>query len=362
VTYSLAIHDRPGSFSDRWAERAAELGVEHELVDCLGTRIIADLRRHDALLWHWTHTDPADLLVARSIIRSAEELGLLVFPSTATCWSFDDKIAQKYQLEALGLPLAQTDCFYSEEAALAWIDRADFPRVMKLRGGAGSTNVRLVRSRREARRMARQAFGSGFSTGSMGAGALPSDASLRLARAKARRDLAGVLLRLPRTLYGHWRTRRPNAERDYLYMQEFLPNNRYDTRVTVVGRRAFAFTRNVRKNDFRASGSGDIDYSRDRVAPECLRIAFEASRKLRSQSAAFDFAFDAEGKPKVLEWSFGYLAKAIRACPGYWDEDLKFVEGQCWPQDAILDDLLAALRERAGDRPAAAPGERSGAA
>lgn len=340
---SLAIADRPRSFSDRWIERAEALGVRYERVDPLDSNIVARLGDHDGLLWHVTHTRPADLLAGRSIIRAAEELGLVVFPSTDTCFSFDDKIAQKYQLESVGAPLARTDCFYAEDEALAWIREAEFPRVMKLRGGAGSTNVTIVRTRREAERLVRKAFRGGIAWHPL----LPSDAGLRLTRAKARRDLVGVLLRAPRTVAGHWRSHwyQPR-ERGYVYFQEFLPGNTYDVRVTVIGGRAFAFSRNVRRNDFRASGSGSVDYAPERIRPEHVKIAFETARKLRSQSAAFDFAFDAAGRPRILEVSFGYLAKFVYDCPGHWTEALQFVPGHTWPQDAILDDLLAALASR----------------
>jgi glutathione synthase/RimK-type ligase-like ATP-grasp enzyme len=353
MTLSIAIDNRPGSFSDRWADRARELGVQYQLVDCLDTRILTELAKHDGLLWHFNHRAPADLLVARHVIHAAQELGLLVFPSIDTCWSFDDKIAQKYQLEAAGAPMPQTDVFFSEERALDWIETATFPRVLKLRGGAGSSNVALVHNRSEARALTRLAFGRGLSARSL----LPKDAMLRLARAKARGDLLGVLRRAPKTLAEHWRgNRQEQPDRGYVFFQEFLPDNTFDTRVTVIGKRAFAFTRNVRPNDFRASGSGVFFYDVDRINPECLRIAFQIAARLRTQSAAFDFALDREGKPKILEVSFGYIAKVVHDCPGYWDESLHFVEGHFWPQDAILEDLLTALPHRRAQRIGAGAG------
>src|SRR6185503_17089802 len=45
----------------------------------------------------------------------------------------------------------------------------------------------------------------------------------------------------------------------YILLQEFLSNNKFDTRVTVIGNRAFAYRRFNRPNDFRASGSGNFD-------------------------------------------------------------------------------------------------------
>lgn len=184
----------------------------------------------------------------------------------------------------------------------------------------------------------------------MGTSLLPADPGLRLARARARGDIKGVLLRLPQTLRSHLRARKKQGrERGYVYFQEFLPGNEFDTRITVIGNRAFAFTRNVRKNDFRASGSGSIDHGQERVSQECLRVAFNVARKLGAQSVAFDFVVHPDGHPRILEVSFGYLATAVHACPGHWDENLRFVEGHTWPQDAIFDDLMGEL-ERRGPR------------
>ena len=54
---------------------------------------------------------------------------------------------------------------------------------------------------------------------------------------------------------------RPESQRSYILWQEFIPDNQRDFRVTIIGRRyAFVFWRNNRPGDFRASGSGLIDY------------------------------------------------------------------------------------------------------
>ncbi len=345
MTISLAIHPREGSFSDRWIERAALRGIPYRLVDPFSTRIIDELRAHQAFLWHWVYWDRPSQLIARQLVRSAEELGLLVFPSTETCWTYDDKVAQKYHLEALGAPLARTDCFYSEAAALAWVATASFPRVAKLRSGAGSDNVRLLRTREEAMQYVRQAFGRGFSSVP---GALEDAKKLIRTRGRGRPLDLARLLRLPGKALAKLRyIQQFERERGYVYFQEFLPGNAYDVRVSVIGDRAFAFSRNVRPNDFRASGSGSLDYSPERIRPECIRIAFDVARKLRSQSAAFDFAFDPQGEPKILEVSYCYVTKYVHACPGHWNPELSFVPGQMWPEDAIFDDVVSSL-ERSG--------------
>ena len=42
-----------------------------------------------------------------------------------------------------------------------------------------------------------------------------------------------------------------DGRRGYVYFQDFIPDNQFDTRVTVIGNRAFAFIRKVRPGDFR---------------------------------------------------------------------------------------------------------------
>jgi hypothetical protein len=32
----------------------------------------------------------------------------------------------------------------------------------------------------------------------------------------------------------------------------------------------------------------------------------------------------------------------VHSCPGHWDKNLKWHRGKMWPQDAILEDMLAA--------------------
>lgn len=345
MTQSLAIHHSPGSFSDRWLEVCEERGIDHCVVDCYSSDIISQLNGRTALLWHWSQMVPTDLLMARNVIESAQLLGLNVFPSAATCWHFDDKVAQKYLLEAAGAPLAPTTILYERQAALDWSQHASFPVVFKLRRGAGSSNVRLVRDKKDAERLIKRAFGRGFAP----APGVLAAAGSRLERVRQkghpRVPKGGIVVgtrRLSEDLRRvAGRHRATPAEQGYFYAQDFLPGNSFDTRVTVIGHRGFAFTRNVRKNDFRASGSGSIDYDQSRIDPRCLAIAFDVTRRIGSQSCAFDFAFDQAGCPLVLEISYCYQAKAVHDCGGYWDAQMGWHEGHIWPEDAILEDLLA---------------------
>jgi len=337
MTGRLAIHHREASYSDRWIAYCDRHAIPYRVVNCLNSVIIEQLASSDALLWHWHHGDPREQLVARHVVMAAEAMGVAVFPSTSTCWHFDDKIAQKYLLEAIGAPLVPTYTFYGLKEASHWIDRASFPKVFKLRKGAGSGNVKLVHSPTEARAFARRAFSAGFSP-------IPDylhDALKRYRAARRRGDLLDVVRRIPQVLASIRRNNKlMGREMGYIYFQDFVPDNAFDTRVTVIGERAFAFTRNVRPGDFRASGSGDIVYDPQRIHQKCVEIALKVTHKIGSQSMAFDFVLAENKQPLILEVSYCYNAQAVYSCPGHWDANLNWHQGHIWPQDAILIDLL----------------------
>ena len=63
----------------------------------------------------------------------------LFFPNFKTVWHFDDKLGQKYLFESIKAPLVTSYAFLYKAGALLWANKASFPKVFKLRGGAGST-------------------------------------------------------------------------------------------------------------------------------------------------------------------------------------------------------------------------------
>ena len=90
-------------------------------------------------------------MVARSILYSAEQMGLRVFPNFCTAWHFDDKIAETYLLQSVKAPIPRSWVFYSSDSAARFFESdCEYPVVAKLRCGSGSNNVRLIRDRKEA--------------------------------------------------------------------------------------------------------------------------------------------------------------------------------------------------------------------
>ena len=334
----IAIHDKDSTWSARWIEYCREHQISYGIVDCYSTDIITQLQSYDVLLWQFDHFLLRDILFARHILLAAQRMGLAVFPDLNTSWHYDDKIAQTYLLQAIDAPLAKTWIFYNAEEAHTWLQKdASYPLVAKLRRGSGSHNVQLVRNEREALRYCLRMFGKGIH---------PSPSYLSDSRHKLRTagGLHGIIRRLkkaPRFFKEAYVGKRTfHHERGYVYFQQFLANNTHDTRVTVVGRRAFAFRRSVRQGDFRASGSGIIDYDPSQIDLRSIQIALDVSQTLAAQSLAFDFAFDGSNQPRIIEISYTFLSTATLKCPGYWSEDLSFVPGHNHIEDLILRNLL----------------------
>jgi hypothetical protein len=202
--------------------------------------------------------------------------------------------------------------------------------------------VRLARNAWEARSLAKQAMTTGFSA----IAGYTQDVQKRFRVARKSGDLFGVLRRMPAVLAKiRQMNREVERERGYVYFQDFIAGNDFDTRITIIGNRAFGFTRNVRPGDFRASGSGDINYDVSQINMQCVRTAFEIAGKIGSQSLAFDFVSDEQRRPLILEVSYCYDSRAVYACQGHWDEQLKWHLGHMWPQDAILTDFIVGSRD-----------------
>lgn len=328
----IAIHPSELSFSKKWIERCQALGIEYKIVNCYDSDIIQQVSDCDALLWHHHHAYAKDKLFAKELLFSLQQAGKYVFPDFNTGWHFDDKIGQKYLLEAVEAPLVNSFVFYSKKEALEWVEKTNFPKVFKLRAGAGSYNVSLVKTKSKARSLIRRSFGRGFSPYSKWNNLKDKFLGFK----KGKTPFFDVLKSLGRVIYSTRFARIHGNEKGYAYFQEFIPNNSFDIRVVVIDDKAFAIKRMVRKNDFRASGGGEIIYDKNQIDERCVRVSFETTNKLNAQCLAFDFVFDRENNPLITEINYGFDRRGYLACPGYWDINLNWHEVSFFPEDWMI--------------------------
>src|SRR5690606_30510504 len=145
----IAIHHRDHSFSEQWIAYCDANNINYKLVDGYSTDFIKDVRGCDIFMWHHNHTTYQDNLAAKTILFTLQQIGIKTYPDFNTGWHFDDKVAQKYLLEAIGAPLVPSYVFYDKQVALQWANTTSYPKVFKLKGGAGSANVKLVKTYKE---------------------------------------------------------------------------------------------------------------------------------------------------------------------------------------------------------------------
>lgn len=81
----------------------------------------------------------------------------------------------------------------------------------------------------------------------------------------------------------------------------------------------------TRNNDFKASGSGNLVFDKNQIDERCVQISFNVNNKLNCQSVAYDFVFDKNNNPLIVEISYGFAMEAYDACLGYWNIILKSI-------------------------------------
>lgn len=333
----IAIHPDnygPGDASSpTWTRLLCDAGHEVREVDVKRADILSQLRGCHGFMWRWAHFGGMGRIARRLIPVVEQCLKIPTYPSQNTCWHYDDKIAQFYLLDALGIPTPKTWVWFSHSDAREWAVSANYPLVLKLATGAGSVNVLLVENCIEASSWINRLFTRRI---------ISLDAAQFYSFAPRQRLINAV----NSVCYGEkpvFHDDGYEAQSGYAYFQEFLPDNEFDTRVTVIGNRAFAFRRFNRDGDFCASGSGKLDYDQQKIDKSFVSLAFDVSNKLGMQSCAIDGLYRGSD-PVVCEVSYTYASWAIIACPGYWDSDLNWHEGSMSPEEAQVQDFLKRLQ------------------
>jgi len=338
----VAIQNKQGGFTDRWLRYCEKMGIQYKIVNVFDNDIIKQIEDCDAFMWaHYQH-DYKDMQLAKPLLFSLEQAGLKVFPNFNTNWHFDNKLAQKYLLEAIDAPLVNSYVFYTKAEALNWAKKTSYPKVFKLKGGAGGQNVKLAKNRKEAIKLINKSFGKGW----------PAFDKINYFNERVSRFFQGKenVIALAKA-FGRLIIPIKNigylpVEKGYVYFQEFIPDNDSDIRVIVIGEKAFAIKRMVRENDFRASGSGNIIFEKNTIDERCIQVAFETSKRLNAQCLAYDFVFDNKMNPLIVEISYGFSVSAYDSCPGYWDSQLNWHEGNFNPQEWMLTDLLKSIKHQ----------------
>lgn len=334
----IAIHHRAGSFSDRWIDYCKRENIDYKIVNAFDSNIIEQVKDCNIFMWHHHHKNFKDVIAAKKILFSLEHAGINVFPDFKTSWHFDDKVAQKYLLEAIGAPIVPSYVFYDKKEAIDWAKKTSYPKVFKLKGGSGARNVKLIKNKRSALNMINRSFNKGISQfDKLG------NLKERINNFKNGRDnILGIGKAIGRLVVSPDFDRLSHPECGYIYFQDFIENDGFDVRVVVIGDKAVALKRLVRENDFRASGSGKLVFEDKFIDKRYIKIAFDIKNKLKSQSLAIDLVHSRNDDIFAIEISYGFpMLNFLEGSSGYWDNELIWHEGQFTPQYWMIEDLIA---------------------
>lgn len=236
-------------------------------------------------------------------------LGIKCYPSSAHAFLYEDKMLEAYLSQLLDIPYAKTYISHLKEDALALTEMLKYPLVSKVSPSSGSVGVELLRTPKEARRVVRAAFSRN-----------------------------GRKVHVP-----YFR------QKDYVYFQEFIPNDGYDIRVIVVGNWAFGYYRKAPKGDFRASGMGESTWEKRALPEEAIRVAWKANQRIQSPLLAVDMVHGRDGRYTIIEFSpFCQLDSPeelmVNGVPGVYIVEesggIRFQEGRYWVAELALREFF----------------------
>jgi hypothetical protein len=327
------------SYSEKFREILVKNKIPFFLIDPNSYSLLEEIKSCTHLLFRHSQGD-TDIKIFESIFNIAHRhFNIDCFPNYEMYWQYENKIKEYYLLKNHGFPIIDTYVFWNYYHADMFLKQTIFPVIAKLPKGAASTNVVIINSNKEGKKIIDQVFNKGVKSKG-----LNSKSNLTSLRKSGISNYLKLHLRLillstgileDKAYYPEWQ-----IQKDAILFQKYLPNNQFDTRVVTIGKRAIAARRFVRKNDFRASGSGNMDTNPEKIDTRCLEIAFTISNKLNFKTMAYDFIFSEDKTPYIGEISYCFPDWAFNSCPGYWDESLTFHQGHSWPQYFQLIDFL----------------------
>jgi glutathione synthase/RimK-type ligase-like ATP-grasp enzyme len=326
-------------YSESFRKILSVNGIPYKILDPNSSSLLEDLKDCSHLLFRHSQGD-TDLKICETIFTFASKMyGIKCMPDFESFWQYEDKIKEYYLLKSHGFPIVDSHVFWNIEHADAFLKQTHFPIVAKLAKGAASSNVVIVKSLEEGQSINRQVFYKGVKAGGLNNGSnlksLRKAGLTKYGKASLRLFLIKAGIIRDKSYFPEWQ-----IQKDAVLYQKYLPNNPFDQRITVIGKRAFGLRRFVRKNDFRASGSGNVDLDPLNIDTRCVEIAFSISNKLNFSTMAYDFIYDEDNKPNINEFGYCFADYDIEASHGYWDDKLNWHEARNWPQYYQLKDFL----------------------
>lgn len=284
--------------------------IEYSYFNIHKSNWLDEAKKYDIILWRPLSL-PWELDEAREKIYILENyMKKLVYPSYSEICFYENKAYQYDLLKLKELPVIDTFISYDYDEITEYVKQEkNFPFVSKIKVGSGSQGVELIKKVNLAKKKCRQVFTKGAKT--------------------------------------YWPFLR---QKNYVYFQKFIKNYNFDLRIVVVDEEnIFGYYRETTKNDFRASGYGNV--VKKELPKEAVKIAIELKNKLNLNSIAVDFLKAvSDEKYYIIECS-NYIKidtdkqLELNGVAGKYEYDkenekLIFNEGRYWIQELIIRNIL----------------------
>ena len=234
-------------------------------------------------------------------------LGKTCFPNTDHAFIYENKSIEAYISQIGDIPFAKTYVSHNKEEALSILSTLKYPFVSKVDPASGSTGVELIYKPEQAKKIIQQAF-----------------------------SLNGRKVHV-----NYFR------QKNYIYFQEFIPNDGYDIRVILTGKWVFGYYRKVLEGDFRASGM-NLKEKRD-LPKEAIDLAYKVNKYIKSPLLAVDMVHGFDGRYTIIEFSPVCRVTTpeefhINGIPGAYVIDdngsANFIKGRYWIHELALREFL----------------------
>ena len=228
------------------------------------------------------------------VIFNLEENGVPVIPRFAYLQAHNNKVSMELLRKRSGIKeiqSIQTNVFGSLEELKACISDLKFPLVIKTASGSMSRGVELAEDPHSLLRYAKKIAASS---------SLRHDIKERLRKVKYRDKYI-----------------KESFHRSKFITQNLISGLDNDWKVLVYGDYIFTLYRGVKKNDFRASGSGDFIFDEE-LPTGMLEWAYQIQQQFDAPNVSLDVAFDGEHF-HLIEFQFvNFGTTTIEKTPFYF--------------------------------------------
>ncbi len=288
-----------------------ELGIQYREIDIFAPDWIDRVKNCgcDGILLR----PPCDLQERKTIFDERmyyinKVMGIPTYPEFDELYIYENKRNMAAWLELHGYPHAKTSVFVRKSDALDYLQSCEYPIVIKSNIGYGAKRVLIVKSRREAKKIARKTFG--YFHHAIALGWYPFSTFKKLT--------------LPIPHFG-------KAQKHFLIVQDFKKIV-WEWRIIKIGNSYFGHKK-LLKGEF-ASGSKLVGW--ERPPEKLLHMVRELTEKGGFRSMAMDVFETAEGEYYIneLQSLFGSYINSqmyIDGTPGrfvYNNEKFEFEEGE----------------------------------